>query len=116
MTVRPLAAISVLGSSTDEGDVGTHPLTFQVVLTHASSRTITVHYATVNGSAKAPGDYSARSGVLTFSAGQTTELVGVPVVGDRVKEPNEAFQLRLSNPSNATLRTPTATGGIRNDD
>ena len=43
------------------------------------------------------------SGTLTFTPGQTTKTVDVPVVNDALDEADEAFTLVLSGPSNAVL-------------
>ena len=59
---------------------------------------MTVQYATANGSATAPGDYTATSGSLTFAPGQTTKTVSVPVNGDALDEIDETFNLNLSVP------------------
>ena len=48
-------------------DVGT--MRFTVRLGAESAKTVTVDYATVNGTASAPSDYTAASGTLTFAAG-----------------------------------------------
>ena len=78
---------------------------------------VTVNYATANGTALAPGDYLATSGVLTFPIGTTAAKINVSVVGDIIREPNETFYVKLSNPSpNAYLGDTQATGTILNDD
>ncbi len=59
--------------------------------------THTVDYATQNGSAAAGVDYTAQSGTLTFTPGQTTQTVSIPILNDGVAESNEAFQVLLSN-------------------
>ena len=41
-----------------------------VTLSAASGKTVTVDYATSNGTATAGSDYTATSGTLTFSAGE----------------------------------------------
>jgi len=64
----------------------------------------------------APGDYSARSGVLTFPVGTTTQLVTVPVVGDTIDEVVEQFTVSLTNPSGATLLSGQGTGTITDND
>ena len=48
-----------------------------------------------NGSAKAPGDYKAASGTLTFAPGETQKTVSVTVVGDNL---NEADDELLADP------------------
>ena len=53
---------------------------------------------------------------VNFAAGQTTRPVTVRVVGDRVREGNETFQVRLSRATGMTIRTGTGTGTIVNDD
>ena len=76
---------------------------FVVSLSAASGQSVTVGYATADGTAKAPADYTATTGTLTFAPGETTQTVAVPIRGDRRKERNEAFFVDLSGPTNATI-------------
>ncbi|HWT02319.1 MAG TPA: Calx-beta domain-containing protein [Pyrinomonadaceae bacterium] len=77
---------------------------FTVSLTAASQQTVTVRYATANGTALATADYGARSlTTLTFLPGQISKTVAVQVRGDLLDEVNETFKLVLSSPTNATL-------------
>ena len=77
----------------------------------------TVDYATGDGTAKQPGDYTSRSGRLTFAPGDVSKQITVPVAGDTVDEADETFDVTLSAPGagtdlNATLpadRTSTVT-------
>jgi len=85
-------------------------------LSAASTSTVTVAYATANGTATAGSDYTAQSGTLTFSAGQTSKTISVVVNGDTTVEPNETFTVTLSGASGATIARATATGTITNDD
>jgi chitinase len=88
-----------------------------VSLGKAASSSVTVHYATANGTAKTPSDYQARSGTLTIAAGATSANIAVPIVGDTVREPNETFTMVLSSPSaNARFVDAQGTGTIVNND
>ena len=66
---------------------------------------MTVDYATVNGTASDPSDYTAASGTLTFAAGTTgPQTITVTIKDDDDdEEESEMFTVRLSNASNATL-------------
>lgn len=99
-----------------EGNSGTSTMAFAVTLTPASGVTATVNYATANVTATAPSDYTAASGTLTFTPGQTTQNVNVTILGDTTFEPDETFTVTLSAPSNATLGNAVGTGTIQNDD
>ena len=100
-----------------EGNSGLTPFNFTVTLSAPSAQTVTVNYATADGTATAPGDYASASGVVTFTPGQTTQTITVNVVGDTTVEPNETFTVNLSSPSaNATIAVATGTGTITNDD
>ena len=101
----------------NEGNSGVTNAIFSVTLSAASSQTVTVNYATADGSAKvATRDYAAVSGTLTFAPGQTTQTIAVPVIGDKRKEKDETFFVNLSGPSNATIADGQGRGTITNDD
>lgn len=95
--------LSIGNATVTEGDSGTQDASLTIKLSEASSSEITVHVATADASATAPGDYTARSFDVTFAPGQTSRTVTVPVVGDTAPEPDEHFDVRLSHPSNATI-------------
>jgi len=88
-----------------------------VSLSAASSQTVTVKYATVNGSAVAPADYTALPlATLTFLPGQTARTINAPARGDALDETNETFKLLLSSPTNATVGVGQGTCTILDND
>src|SRR5207253_2569141 len=99
-----------------EGNSGTVNESFAVTLSLSSSQIVTVNWATADGTATAPSDYTAGSGSLTFNPGETSKSVAVPVNGDTTYEPDEGFLLNLSNASGATISDAQGIGGISNDD
>jgi uncharacterized delta-60 repeat protein len=112
---RPTISISDVTKT--EGNSGTtQTYGFKVTLSKAGTSTITVHYATANGTAVAPGDYTAKSGTLTFSVGQVSKTISVVVKGDNAVEPNEVFFVNLDSPTNATIADPQGVGTILNND
>ena len=50
---------------------------------------VSVQYATADGTATAPADYTATADTLSFAIGEMSKTFAVPVVGDLVDEPNE---------------------------
>ena len=92
---------------------------FAVTLSRAASETVTVEYAAIpDGTAPAGADYTATSGTLTFTAGETSKTISVPVHDDSHEDSGETFRLMLSNPSggNVYLADAWAIGTIHNDD
>src|SRR5262249_40625735 len=89
---------------------------FTVSLSSASQQVVTVAYNTVDGSASAGSDYTALSGNLTFSTGQTSLTLTVPILGDSVDENDETFSLVLSNAGNATIADGQGLGTIIDND
>jgi hypothetical protein len=81
-------------------------------------REVTVNYATVNGTATAPADFTSTSGTATIPAddmdGRVT--VDVPIAGDTTDENDESFQLQLSSPQNATIADGSGVATIIDDD
>lgn len=112
----PLPSLSINDVTVTEGNAGSTAAVFTVSLSAASGQTVTVHYATADGTATQPGDYAATSGTLTFAPGQTAHTITVLVQGDTVPEPNETFFVQLDSPINATLANTSGTGTILNDD
>ena len=112
--VLPSLAIDTVTAT--EGDSGTTVATFTVTLSPAGTQTVTVAYATADGTATAGSDYAAASGTLIFPAGVSSRPINVTVNGDTTVELNETFSVTLSNPANAVLGTATGPGTIQNDD
>ena len=109
-----LPGLSVADAAARE-DAGT--MTFAVALGAPSARTVTVDWATSDGTATAGSDYEAASGTLTLSPGETAGTVAVPVLDDGSYEaPTETFTVRLANASNATVLADTATGTIADNE
>jgi uncharacterized repeat protein (TIGR01451 family) len=111
-----LPTITIGNATVTEGHSGTTNAVFTVSLSSASDKTVTVSYATANGTASAGSDYVAAAGLLTFPPGMLSQPVNVPVVGDFAFEPNETFTVNLSGPGNATILDGQGLGTITNDD
>ena len=107
------AALSVADARAEEGTDAT--LDFAVTLDRESTGTVTVEYATSDGTAVAGSDYTATSGTLTFQPGEAEKTVSVPVLEDDHDEGSETLTLRLSNAQGARIADGEATGTITND-
>ena len=91
-------------------------MTFEVRLSSASGREVSVKYATADGTAHEEADYEGVSETLTFARGETLKKVAVEVIPDVLHEADETFTLEFSEPTNAVLETPAVVGTIRDDD
>lgn len=110
-TVPPSSVNLRIGdASVVEGQSGN--IRFTVTLSQVSSSTVTVKYATSNSTAIAGSDYTSSNGTLTFTAGQTSKTISVPILDNNSIESNETFSVVLSNPSNATIADSTGIGTI----
>ena len=108
------AGLSVADARASENAGDT--IDFTVTLDRAASETVSVDYATSNGSALAGADYTATSGTLTFSPGEGSKTVQVAILDDAHDEDEETFTLALSNASGAVIVDGEATGRIENHD
>jgi serine protease len=111
------ASLSIADVSVSEGNTGTKLATFTVKLATASATPVTYDIATANGTATAGTDYVASS--LTgqsIAAGQTSKTFTVTINGDTLVEPNETFNVNLSNASGASIFDSVATATVLNDD
>ncbi|MGC9399078.1 MAG: Calx-beta domain-containing protein [Anaerolineae bacterium] len=77
-----------------------------VELSLVSAFTVTVDYATADGSATAGVDYQATAGTLIFAPGEDRATFSIPVLDDTTEESDETVDLSLSNPNNAMLGSP----------
>ncbi len=114
--VPPQPELTITDVIVTETNTGTVNAVFTVTLSPAAGQTVTVNYATANGTATAPADYTATSGVLTFPAGTTTRQITVAVVGETLSEATEQFTVNLSNASGALIVGGTGTGSILDND
>ncbi|MCB8947377.1 MAG: CSLREA domain-containing protein [Ardenticatenaceae bacterium] len=112
----PLPALSIGDMSVTEGDDGTLQADFTVTLGATSGKTVQVHYATVDGSALDGVDYTAVSGTLNFTPGQTSHTIPVTILNDIWFEETKTFSMMLDSPVNATLDVSEGTGTILDND
>ena len=115
-TIIDPPAVTIGNASAAESD---GEIVFEVELSAASIRQVTVDYRTVEGTATAPEDYVTASGSLTFAAGQTSGSITIRVVDDPLDEADrETFTVLLSAPENARFEgdTVSATGTIEDND
>ena len=107
-------ALSIADENIVEADAD---MVFTVTLSAPSAKTVMVSYATSNGTATAPSDYTATNGMLTFWPGDAlTQAIPVTITEDALDEEDETFTVTLSGQSNATISDASATGTIEDDD
>lgn len=101
-----------------EGPSGTTTVAaFPVHLSEPAGDTVTVGWATADGTASAETpDYQAGSGTLEIAAGDTGGTIEVTVVGDDLPGPDETFTVELSDAAGASILDDAAVGTIVNDD
>ncbi|MEM9816029.1 MAG: Ig-like domain-containing protein, partial [Cyanobacteria bacterium P01_D01_bin.6] len=110
--------LAPLDADRPEGDNGSTPFTFTVTRTGDLDKTTTVEYITaglnpgldINDFATIP------DGQVTFAPNETVKTITLNIAGDQEAEADEAFQVVLTNASNAVIDVNTAPGTIRNDD
>lgn len=102
----PILSISSPPQTVVEGQ--STSVAYTVSLSAASPLTVSVAYATANGTATAGSDYTASSGSLSFAAGETSKTITINLLNDSLNESDETFSLSLSAPTNATLGSPSS--------
>ena len=102
----------------DEGNSGTTTYTFTVSLDiPALAGGVTFDIATADNTATAGSDYVARNLTSqTIAAGDSTYTFDVTVNGDTTFEPNETFNVNVTNVTGANVSDGTGLGTITNDD
>ena len=100
------------------------PLVFEVSLSAASGKTVQVGYATASGSgangAVAESDFTTTEGTLTFTPGDTSRDIEVPVLPDDLDESDETLAIAITigagSADDLTLGDAAAVGTIVDDD
>jgi virginiamycin B lyase len=71
------------------------------------SSTVTVDYATADGTAHAGRDYTDTHGTLTFTTSDLTKTLSVPIIDLGSSGPDVALDVSISNPTGAFLGSTT---------
>jgi hypothetical protein len=117
----PVFSISPHGApQVTEGDAGAQTdMVFDVSLVGDTAVPATVQFEAQGLTATSGQDFSPASGTLVFNPGDTSpKQIHVTVLGDAINEPNETFQVVLTNPVAATIAEAgdAATAMIVDDD
>jgi chitinase len=109
--------LTVSDAEAREWNAGTRPLVFVARLSEPTTREVSFAFSSADGTATiAEGDYSARSGRVTFLPGETEKEVRIVLRGDRLAEGDETIALTLSDARGLVIDKPFAIGTIRDDD
>jgi subtilisin len=91
--------------------------TITVTRTGVAVGTLSAKYAVSAGTATSGSDFTARTGKLSFTAGQTSKTFTVSIRRDTLNEANETINLTLSDPVGGLLGSQsTATLTVNDDD
>jgi polyhydroxybutyrate depolymerase len=78
--------------------------------TAVTNSTITVDFATTDGTATNGVSYMATNGTLAFGPGELAKMIYVPIINNGIKEPTRKFIVALTNPSaGSSLGAPATT-------
>jgi hypothetical protein len=117
----PVGSAGTLQLSSPTYSVSESGGTATITVTRAAGTigAVSVNYATADGTANQPGDYTSSSGTLSWADGDTSpKTFTVTIINDALVEGNETVLLSLSSPTGgAALGTQsTATLTIIDDD
>ena len=76
---------------------------------------VSFDYRTIPSSASAGSDYTSVSDTTSIQAGDTTAEIFIGIINDASAEGDEVFELKLSNPVNATISKGLAIGIIKGE-
>lgn len=116
-TTAVAASPGTVQFNTSASSVNENASSFTVTVTRLSGSfgAASVDYVTSNGTATAGSDYTAVSGTLSWTNGQTSaKTFVIPILDDFIYEGNETFTVALTNATGAslgftTLKTVTIT-------
>ncbi len=106
--------IKIADASIVEGNAGQQTMSFRVTWSGSKGGgSVSVAYATADGTATAGSDYTAKSGTVALTGGGCRcGTISISILGDTMTEGTEAFEVNLTNPVNATIGDAQAIGTI----
>jgi hypothetical protein len=104
--------VSISDVTVTESDAGTTNAVFTISAAGLVNHSISVSYTTLDVTAFAASDYQPRAGAVTFAPGGGTINVTVPIIGDKLNELTENFQVLLVSPNGARIAKGVGIGTI----
>jgi hypothetical protein len=101
--VSVVPRVSVADATALKGNTGTSDANVVISLSLPSNQIVTVRYGTANGTAVAGKQYVASTAKVTFGPGTTSQVITVPIIGDRLATGNKLFHVSLSSASGAPI-------------
>jgi hypothetical protein len=114
-TGAEVPSVGIAGVQVDE-TAGSVSVPVTLSKAPAAGQTVTVNFATANGTATAGRDYVAKSGTLSFSAGQTSKTIAVTILDDALLEGPETFAVTLGAVTGGLPGNTSATVTINDDE
>ena len=119
-----LGALGTSGAQDSSIRVGDAPaviegvnLVFPITIGTTLASPCVIKYSTANGTAIAPGDYTAVvNGQIAIPAGSVTGTIVIQTIDDAIVEPTETMTITLTNATIGRIAQPTATGMILDND
>lgn len=87
-----------------------------VSLSSAATQSVSLSYATQNGTALAAEHYRSTAGELEFSVGQTSKEISVPIISNNYYGTDKYFQVNFSQPTGVELGVTSVEVEIVNND
>lgn len=121
VTVDPATTTSTVQFNAGSGSVSetldaTTKIDLTVTRSGDTSGAASVNYASADGTASERSDYLTTVGALRFEPNQTSKVITVFIVDDRLGESAETFTVTLSNPVGCTLGSQTVFSATINSD
>ncbi len=111
------SSISISNAVVSVSESGTNVIV-TLVRSGALLTSVSVDFATINGSATAGSDYGATNGTVVFPANTPVKRIVIPIINDAVIENSETFTFAISNPQGGVQLGTTTNEAvtIENDD
>src|SRR5262249_40389589 len=108
VATTPSPGVLQFSAATYTANVTSGTAVITVTRNSGSQGTVSVGYATSDGSAMAGGGYTPTSGTLTLGAGIPSQSFAIPILSGAAGRGNQTVNVTLSSPTGgATLGSPT---------